>query len=272
VLDEHELADAFVGLAQLEAGLFGEPDDLLARPVGELGVGREGDVLRLHRGVDDDAVEITRLHRAGAGRDRKAFLQQRLQALFAHAIAPAGDRGALKRQRVLEEDFTAEVLIIRVLDPAIAHDFVAEIESVLENGEACHQPGRQRWLSRPVAVDGSKTPFEETPVDLSRQPRQRMAHVDDRFQRRPEKVGLPIVARFRHLDPSSPNRRGNRIKKRPKSGIPNRKKRDRETELSCPGKPQSINEPTGSSRTTNGPRQSPLKWWNERSTLCCEPV
>ena len=196
MLDEHELADAFVGLAQLEAGLFGEPDDLLARPVGELGVGREGDVLRLHRGVDDDAVEITRLHRAGAGRDRKAFLQQRLQALFAHAIAPAGDRGALKRQRVLEEDFTAEVLIIRVLDPAIAHDFVAEIESVLENGEACHQPGRQRRPSRFVGVHGAEFVLKEAPVDRPRELRQRVVHVDDLIKPRPEQILLAAVPTF----------------------------------------------------------------------------
>jgi hypothetical protein len=29
---------------------------------------------------------------------------------------------------------------------------------------------------------------------------QRMAHVDDRLQGRPEQIRLPIVARFRHLD------------------------------------------------------------------------
>ena len=86
---------------------------------------------------------------------------------------------------------------------------------VLEDEETGDQPHRQRRLSVSRRIDLAEAPVEETPVDLSRQPHQRMAHVDDRFQRRPEKVGLPIVARFRHLDPSSPNRRGNRIKKHP---------------------------------------------------------
>ena len=85
----------------------------LARPVHQLGVGREGDVLRLHRGVNDDAVKIGWLHGASAGRDREALLQQGLKALLAHAVAPAGDRGAIKRQGVAEEFLAAEILIIR---------------------------------------------------------------------------------------------------------------------------------------------------------------
>jgi hypothetical protein len=56
VHDERELADPLVGLAQLDAEPSGELDELLARPVHQLGVGR--DVLRLHRGVDDDAGQI----------------------------------------------------------------------------------------------------------------------------------------------------------------------------------------------------------------------
>ena len=128
VHDERELADPLVGLAQLDAEPIGEFDELLARPVHQLGIGREGNVLWLHRGVDDDAVEIGWLDGAGAGRDRQALLQQGLEALLAHAVAPAGDRGALERQGVPEEFLAAEILIIRVLDPPCAHHFVAEIE------------------------------------------------------------------------------------------------------------------------------------------------
>jgi hypothetical protein len=90
-------------LAQLDADPIGEVDELLARPVHQLGIGREGDVFRLHRGVDDDAVEIGWFDGAGAGRDRQALLQQGLEALLAHAVAPAGDRGAIQRQGVPEE-------------------------------------------------------------------------------------------------------------------------------------------------------------------------
>jgi hypothetical protein len=48
-------------------------------------------------------------------------------------LAPARQRGALERQFVLEELLTAEELIIRVLDPALAQDLVGEVVGVLED-------------------------------------------------------------------------------------------------------------------------------------------
>ena len=75
---------------------------------------------------------------------------------------------------------------------------------VLENEETGEEPHRQRRLSVSSRVDLAEAPVEETPVDLPGQPHQRIANVDDRFQGRPEKVRLPIVARFLHLD--SPRR------------------------------------------------------------------
>jgi hypothetical protein len=72
---------------------------------------------------------------------------------------------------------------------------------VLEDEETGDEPHRQRRLSVSRRVDFTEAPVEETPVDLPRQPHQRMAHVDDRFQGRPEQIRLPIVARLRHLDP-----------------------------------------------------------------------
>jgi hypothetical protein len=56
---------------------------------------------------------------AGAGRDRQALLQQGLEALLAHAVAPAGDRGAIQRQGVPEEFLAAEILIIRGSRPTV---------------------------------------------------------------------------------------------------------------------------------------------------------
>jgi hypothetical protein len=37
------------------------------------GIGREGDVLGLHGGIDNNAGEVCGLHPAGAGRHLKAF-------------------------------------------------------------------------------------------------------------------------------------------------------------------------------------------------------
>lgn len=50
----------------------------------------------------------------------QALLQQSAQFLFLQALAPAADRGAVKRQLVTEERFAAEPLVIQVLQPALA--------------------------------------------------------------------------------------------------------------------------------------------------------
>ena len=53
----------------------------------------------------------------GAGGDGKALLQQRLQLVLAHTLAPARQGRAVEGQLMLQERLAAEVLIVRVLDP-----------------------------------------------------------------------------------------------------------------------------------------------------------
>ena len=69
----------------------------------ELGVGRKGHRLGLHRGVDNHLGEVGGLGRAGARGDRKALLDQRHELLLAHPLAPARQRRAVEGQLVLEE-------------------------------------------------------------------------------------------------------------------------------------------------------------------------
>jgi hypothetical protein len=100
---------------------------------------------------------------------RKALLQQRLQPFRAHAIAPVGHRGAIERQAVLEKLLATEILVIRILDPQLARDLVAEVVGVLENGKPGHQPGRQGRLStylrgRPLSRSGG---FRDSPSALT---------------------------------------------------------------------------------------------------------
>ena len=92
VRDQRPFADAPVGLAQPHTALLGQPHQPLARPVQQLGVGREHDGLRLHRGVDDHAREVLRRHRVGLGGDRQALLDQSRKLLLAHTLAPARQR------------------------------------------------------------------------------------------------------------------------------------------------------------------------------------
>ena len=66
---------------------------------------------------------------------------------------------------------------------------------VLQNQQASHQPDRQRRMAVAVGVDLAEPPIEEGPVDLAGQPHQRVAHVNDLLQRRPEQVRLPVIPR-----------------------------------------------------------------------------
>ena len=83
------------------------------RLVHQLGVGREGDVLRLHRGVDADPGEVPGLQRAGLVRHPQALLKQDLE-FVADALAPMAQPRALVREAVLKEGLAGEVLEIRI--------------------------------------------------------------------------------------------------------------------------------------------------------------
>jgi hypothetical protein len=88
--------------------------------VHQLGVGWDGDRLVLHGRVDDDLPEVGGLGGSDAGGDGQALLDQRNQLVLAQALAPAGQRRTVEGELVAEELLTAEQLVIRVLDPALA--------------------------------------------------------------------------------------------------------------------------------------------------------
>ena len=95
---------------------------------------------------------------------------------------------------------------------------------VLEDEQSGHQPCRQRRLPRPGATDRTEASRQEVPIDLRRQPHQRMAKVDDLLQRRTKQIVLTIVARLAHGFSSDSESRRQRNHEPPKSGIPKRKK------------------------------------------------
>ena len=57
--DQCQLADAPIGLAEIDPNLSGQPDQALARPVEELGIGREHHVLGLNGGVEDHPLVVS---------------------------------------------------------------------------------------------------------------------------------------------------------------------------------------------------------------------
>src|SRR5215471_18946345 len=94
---------------------------------------------------------------------------------------------------------------------------------VLEDEETGDQTGRQRWLAGACRADRGEASFQKAPVDLLRQPDQRVTHIDDPLQGRPEQILLPLIARLRHRFPRAISARsGNHDP--PQIGIANCKK------------------------------------------------
>lgn len=103
------LADARIGLAERDAVLPGA--------VHQPRVGREGDRLFLHCGIDNHTGEVGGPRHPRAGRDHQALRDQRGKSRLAYALAPGDQRGAVERQPVAEEFLTAGSLGIWILKP-----------------------------------------------------------------------------------------------------------------------------------------------------------
>ena len=69
------LGDAYVGLAQRHTVLLREAVEAFDRRMQQLGVGWEGDVLGLHRGVDRDPLKVAGPQRAAGMRHPQALGQ-----------------------------------------------------------------------------------------------------------------------------------------------------------------------------------------------------
>ena len=117
------LGDPQIGLPQLDAVPARQAVQSPDRGMQELGIGRKGDGLRLHRGVDGDSLEVFAAQGAGTVRHPQALGQQQLQ-LVAEPLAPVAQIAALVREGMLEELLAGEILEIRVMDPALAYTLV----------------------------------------------------------------------------------------------------------------------------------------------------
>jgi hypothetical protein len=233
MLDQGELAQARIGLAQTHPVALRQPHQLLARPVQKLRIGGERHVLGLHRGVDDHPRQLGGLDCLGPDGNRQAFLDQRLQPFLAHAVAPARQRRAIEHQPMLEELLAAEELVIGILDPTLAQHLVGEIVGVLEDRQPRHQSRRQWRAPRIIRVDGPKLTFQELPIHRVPQRHQRMLQVDDLIEPRAKQILLSRLPSFRwpHLVPrQNIQRRVNH--KSILQGIPSRTPDSRQTQLS----------------------------------------
>src|SRR5262249_36736514 len=75
----------------------------------------------------------------------------------------------------------------------------------LENEQPSNQPGRQWRLPRPGATDRTEPARQKTPINLRREPHQRMAKVDDLLQSGTKQIVLAVVAWLAHGCPLTAN-------------------------------------------------------------------
>ena len=182
------LGDAQIGLAQPHAALARQPVEPLDRRMQELGVGREGDGLGLHRGIHRHPLEVARAQRSALVRHPQAFGQQQLE-LVAEALAPMAQVRALVREFVLEELRAGEVLEIRVIDPALAHAFIGQAVDMLEQQKPDHEAALDPGPAF-VAVERSDLVVDPVPVDLGGKLHQFVLQVDDLLEPGPEQIAF----------------------------------------------------------------------------------
>jgi len=120
----------------------------------------------------------------------KALLEEAPDPLFAHALAPARHRGTVEGQFMAEGLLPAEILKIRVLDPACAQLFVGEVEGVLEDRQSRHQPGRQGRHAGAVTINRAASLLDEAPRDRVRELHQLVLRVDDLVEPGAEQILL----------------------------------------------------------------------------------
>ena len=183
--NQSTFAELQVTLAQRDAAILCRFNRQNPSLVLKHGIGRSGDGLLLHRGVDVDPLH------AGFGQILAALgrLQRLAEQLF-HVLrpdpfAPAHQRTGIERQTMDEELETAEVHQIAVLQQSAYHRLAAFIESVLHVMRPDHHPG-QLYRTPLVGIKSVKLGVKGQPVDLVGQHQPRVFAVQNLVEPGPE--------------------------------------------------------------------------------------
>jgi hypothetical protein len=137
-----------------------------------------GDRLGLHCRVDADPLQALRCDRfAPLGRSDR-LLEQQFDAVLAAAPAPANQRARVDGELELQIVEAAEVLPVRVLDPARDHLLVGQGEDVLQVAQPDHQPDRHAGPAEVRVIEPAEPRLEPFPVEQAGEPHQRVAPID----------------------------------------------------------------------------------------------
>jgi hypothetical protein len=131
-----------------------------------------------------------RLGGTSALRGGERLGEQQLEPLGADALAPAGHRGAVERQGVLDVALAAEELDRGAVEEARADGLIGEAVHVLDEVQPDHEAGGQSGPADAVAGERAEGGSEALPVDQASEPHQGMLRIDQVHERRAEEFGL----------------------------------------------------------------------------------
>ena len=176
------------GLAQFDTVALRQTIQPFDRPQDQMAVGRVRHRLGLNRGVDRDPFQLPFIHSLCLDGHGDGFGKHRLQVIGPDPLAPAGHRGAVNRQPVLEVRLAAEGLEVWVLQPGRTGLLVGETLHVLQKMQPGHQPCRQAMAAFGLVVMRPESVIKLAPVDQGREPDQIMRRVNYRLQRTAEQI------------------------------------------------------------------------------------
>ena len=189
------------GLAQFDTVALRQTIQPFDRPQDQMAVGRVRHRLGLNRGVDRDPFQLPFIHSLCLDGHGDGFGKQRLQVIGPDPLAPAGHRGAVNRQPVLEVRLAAEGLKVWVLQPGRTGLLVGETLHVLEQMQSGHEACRRPTPAFPIMAMRPKRVIKAGPVDQARQLQKFVPRIENAFERTSEQIVGPGFGQFRaHLN------------------------------------------------------------------------
>jgi hypothetical protein len=104
---------------ELDAFGLGQGDQLLVAPSCQFGIRGVGNRFGHDGGIDHCHLEALRGNRPSVLSEGHTHFQQLASPVFTNAMAKPHHGGLIHREPMLEDHFTAKVLPVRVLHPAI---------------------------------------------------------------------------------------------------------------------------------------------------------